>query len=69
MSRIVRGDGGPKRADVSLYVLPDRPGIKRTRTCMQRARARPGIQSARPGIQHARPGIQHARPGIRIQRA
>ena len=31
MSHIVSGNGGPKRADLSLYVLPDRPGIKRAR--------------------------------------
>ena len=51
MSRIIRSDGGPIRADVSLHVLPDHPGIKR---------ARPGIQRARPGIE-----IQHALPGMR----
>ena len=37
MSSIVRGDGGPTRFDVPLYVLSDRP-------CIQHAR--PGIQSA-----------------------
>ena len=54
-SRIVRCDGSTKRADISLYVLQDRPGITVKR-------ARPGIQRARPGIQLAGPGIQLAGP-------
>ena len=36
MSRIVRSDGaGPEHADLSLYVLPDRPGIQRARPGMR----------------------------------
>ena len=48
MSSIVRGDGGPRHANVLLHVLPDRPSIKRERPSIQRARQGIGIQRARP---------------------
>ena len=61
MSRVVRCDGGPKRADASFYVLPDRPGIKRaTERAALACSARCPASSVRgPGMQRARPGMQH----------
>ena len=61
-------ENGPKRDDVSLYVLPDCTCVKRARFGIKRARPSIGIQRG-PGMQRGWPGMQRARPGIGIQLA